>query len=851
MANPFNLLAAEHEFDAETESQSANAVTMNEIFAPLTDDEKASSLADDLHSGASPEALAIVPEDAPPVVTLHPKFGEAKTVYVYRDVMGNLRFCAVRFEWEQDGELKKAVLPATWCGLADKLAWRFKGPKGPRTLYNADEIAQNPEAVVLFVEGEKTADAVPVLFPDMVGATTLGGCGSPHLSDFSPLQGRTVVVSPDNDEPGRKYAENVARLAMAAGAKEVKFLRPERLGGENAKRGWDLADAVAEGWTAEKVAVEFAKGDLFEAFPLASNDNRQIVPTARRTFEHPYRLTQDGVELVRRDDEGHEVCQLVCTPVRIVGQARDGSGRGWSLVIEVQDPDGTWHELVLPKTQLAGDGKAVLEVLMDHGLDLSPLKGARKAALDYLATAQPSHRILFADKTGWLSGRKSLFVLPNLVYGEAEGERVLFRSEGRQIEITLNGLMGDWLRVSALAVGNSRFTLALSVAFLGPLLSLVGAEGGGFHLVGPSSIGKSTLLILISAAWGIAIASWRTTDNALEANAAAHNHLVMLLDEVGEVSAKVVGPIAYMLANGKGKGRAGQTGDARAIRSWLMTFLSTGEVGIADKMHEAGSRVMAGQEVRVIDIRADVGAGFGIYESVHGMDGGRELSDHIKAICQKVRGVAGDAFLKCLSVDPEGAATAVKAAAEDFVRDHCPQGADGQVHRVAWRFGLAAAAGELAVAYGVLDWPAGEAVRGVAVCFRDWLANRGGIGSSEVREALRQILGFIEMHGSSRFDEWTDKALSTAEITVDKARDRVGWRRKGQDGNWEYFATAHGFAEMCRGTDQKLTVKALVEACILKPGADGKTAKAVSVPGHGKMRLYHIVPPAVEGDTDA
>lgn len=841
MANPFNRLAAEHEFDAETESNLANAVSVDNVFAPLTDDEKAVSLAADLHSGASSEALTIVPEDAPPVITVHPKFGEAKTVYVYRDGKANLRFCAVRFEWEEDGELKKAVLPATWCNLGDKLAWRFKGPKGNRTLYHADEIAQNPEAVVFFAEGEKTADAVPVLFPGMVGTTTLGGCGSPHLTDFSPLSGRTVVVSPDNDEPGRKYAAAVAQLAMAAGAKEVRLLRPERLGGENPKRGWDLADAVAEGWTAEKVAVELAKGDLFEAFPLASNDNR--LPSVE--FIGDFRLTDEGVAKGEQGEDGKTRWTPVCSWLRVAGLARDISNRGWSLVVDVRDADGQQHEIIIPYADMAGDGTAVLSRLMNAGLRLASGRGVKSLVLAYLNNAESSNRVLLVEKCGHVKGK---YILPNRTYGPHTDERVVFtgRTSGGY---KMAGDIAAWHEIAALAVGNSRLLLALAASLVGPVLMLVNAQGGGIHLVGRSSIGKSTMLLLAEAIWGIKFENWNSTLNGLEGKCLARNHGLLLLDEVSQGTAKTVGSSAYLICNGTGRTRADRNGDAREVHTWLLFLLSSGEVGIADKTTEDGGRAMAGQSVRLVDINADPGAGLGVFENLHGFRNGAALANHIKNACDKVYGVAADLFLTRLMEDPDAVAVAISGFVEEFNLKHCPTGADGQVRRVIDKFALIAAVGELAVQFGVFPWAEDEAANGVVKCMEDWLTERGNVKASEANQAIQQILRIIESNGASRFDEWTEKPLNHGETTVDKARDRLGWRRM-VDGIWHYYATTSGFKEMCSGLNQTVAIQELTDAGILKPANDGKSAKSVTVPGHGKMRLYHVVPPAEVSDED-
>jgi hypothetical protein len=63
----------------------------------------------------------------------------------------------------------------------------------PRPLYNLVELITRPEADVLVVEGEGTADAAAKLFPNMVVVTSVHGAKSPNKTDWTTLQGRNDV----------------------------------------------------------------------------------------------------------------------------------------------------------------------------------------------------------------------------------------------------------------------------------------------------------------------------------------------------------------------------------------------------------------------------------------------------------------------------------------------------------------------------------------------------------------------------------------------------------------------------------------------------------------------------------
>jgi putative DNA primase/helicase len=128
-------------------------------------------------------------------------------------------------------------------------AWIDGDMPAPRPLYWLPELLAAPGAEVLIVEGERTAEAAAAILREYAVTTSPGGAASAARADWSPLAGRRVVCWPDADDPGQQYAADVARLAAAAGAAEVRIVDlPPGL-----PAGWDLADALPAGWTVETV----------------------------------------------------------------------------------------------------------------------------------------------------------------------------------------------------------------------------------------------------------------------------------------------------------------------------------------------------------------------------------------------------------------------------------------------------------------------------------------------------------------------------------------------------------------------------------------------------------------------
>ncbi len=165
---------------------------------------------------------------------------------------------------------------------------------------------------------------------------------------------------------------------------------------------------------------------------------------------------------------------------------------------------------------------------------------------------------------------------------------------------------------------------------------------------------------------------------------------------------------------------------------------------------------------------------------------------------------------------------------------HVPEGASGQVLSVAGRFALVAAAGTLATVFDILPWSKEEAATAAGMCFKAWLAKRGGAGAMEFETGLAQIRRFLEAHGSSRFQ-------AIGEDGEAKILNRAGFRRKADDGRWEYFVLPEAWkSEVCVGQDARALAKELGQRGFLVPGSDGKPQSTHKLPGMGAKRCYHL-----------
>lgn len=167
-----------------------NSIVSNEIEIRPTNQKPA-----EVWTNAQPPSDAIIPN---PLIL---KFNDTlpSRADAYHDEFGNIVSFACRFDYS-DG--KKDVIPYSYKTNGSTSRWGWRRRDLPHPLFNLHGISEQPDAIVLVVEGEKTAEAAKVLFPDFVVTTWLGGKENVGKTDWSPLAGRRVYLWPDNDVPG-------------------------------------------------------------------------------------------------------------------------------------------------------------------------------------------------------------------------------------------------------------------------------------------------------------------------------------------------------------------------------------------------------------------------------------------------------------------------------------------------------------------------------------------------------------------------------------------------------------------------------------------------------------------------
>jgi putative DNA primase/helicase len=525
----------------------------------------------------------------------------------------------------------------------------------------------------------------------------------------------------------------------------------------------------------------------------------------------------------------------ICSWLQVAARTRDPQGDNYGYLLHWLDDDNRHRYWAMPAELLAGDGSEYRRILLSRGMRLSNSVKARQLLSLFIQQMGElaTQKAISVNCIGW---HHHAYVHPRLTFYPSE-----YSNNPRMVLQTMHPIEGfiqqgssdSWQQqVGRYCLDNPLLIVGVCASLAAPLLHLCGVDGFGLHLYGASSTGKTAALYPALSVWGEPNQlrhSWRATANSLEGTALAHNDALLALDEMGEVDPKEAGDVAYMLANGQGKTRAGKYGEMRLPARWRLVFLSTGEVTLESHLASIGKRVKAGQQVRVIDLSADAGAQMGVFNHSHGMNAA-DLADHLKQQSRQHYGSLALDWLKFLTQHSAQVRPVFQNVRQRFLAT-LPIEADGQVRRVAEKFALLASAGLLAIQAKVLDWPTQSVEAACLSQLNQWILARGGVAANEDQQVIRQVRSFIEQHGESRF---TPKQTGYS----CQVRQRAGWIDTGGLQTLYLFYPT-GWREATEGLSPDRAAKALMAAGYLVPDGN-RPQRKVSLPDNTRPRMYCV-----------
>lgn len=122
-------------------------------------------------------------------------------VHAYHTAGGGLAGYVLRMELRGGGKVTPQVIWARSETL-NYDGWTLGALPSPKPLYRLAELT-GKKGQLLILAGEKKSDQAARVLTKMIPISWAGGDNAWHLTDWTPLQGRSVVLWPDNDAPGR------------------------------------------------------------------------------------------------------------------------------------------------------------------------------------------------------------------------------------------------------------------------------------------------------------------------------------------------------------------------------------------------------------------------------------------------------------------------------------------------------------------------------------------------------------------------------------------------------------------------------------------------------------------------
>jgi|SRR5579883_375202 len=315
------------------------------------------------------------------VQALEKKLGKHSAHWTYTDAAGTPIGLVVRWNTANGKEIRPVFKHAE--------GWRIGAMSDPRPLYRLPELAKANR--VLVVEGEKCADAARSL--GFTATTSAGGSQAASKTDWSPLAGKEVWILPDNDVPGRKYADEVtARLAKLTPTPKVKIVKLPDLPDHGDIVDWIAAHGDGTDPAELRQQVEaIANVAPIETTERTSDELERFQPFPVDSLPQPIRgFVSAGAKAIGCDPSYLALPLLVALASAIGNTRRLELKRGWSA------PAILWGAIV---------GESGTSKTPAFKLVMRPIRERQRKAFDRHTKAMEQHEADYArwekEMTAW------------------------------------------------------------------------------------------------------------------------------------------------------------------------------------------------------------------------------------------------------------------------------------------------------------------------------------------------------------------------------------------------------------------------------------------------------------------
>lgn len=522
-----------------------------------------------------------------------------------------------------------------------------------------------------------------------------------------------------------------------------------------------------------------------------------------------------------------ESWSLPCSEIKVVAMVVNADGSRPAYLIQFKSQQDIWKEVEIPCT-LVLRPQQLAHLLIDRGVELRTSDAPKRIA-DFLRMADSQHRVLRVERDGWIDYDEECgYVFGEERHSEYSSARVIQTPGTARASV---GTLSEWNSATAFCRGNPLMTTALCFGFSSALLDPFGRSGACLSLVGRTSTGKSTILRLVRALTDSPgnLATWEGTANGLEAYAARHKDLPLVIDEIGQAEIASFGQSIYRLTNGSGKLRATATGDLADQAQMSTVIISAGEESPADRIRRSGQQATAGQLARFISL--PINAQHGAFDNLHDAPSGAAFSALVHSKVREAHGVAWKPFVQYIANDIPFVLCTYEyhfSKLKDFISKGCKfDASDGVQERVLDHFAFAAFSGFIAVNAKVFAGTEKEIAVAMRHCFSQWMG--GYLADSRMPDdVIAESVRDVVLKHRNRFRPYS--------AFFDADRDtRIGFTHK-VNGEELLLLLPETLSKINEAYGKKAVKDALFRKAWLVPGLRGRPTSQFIVPGHRNVK---------------